>query len=398
MRRVRADGAPWPGRLAARFALRPSRRLADEAGQRHATWLELFFDLVFVLALGAVVGRFGHGLVPTRWDLLAAGGLSVVVQWAWAGQVFYDTRYDPDDPPHRLLVLVAVAGAGALTLGVGGAPRSALLPIGYLVVRGVLLLLYLRVRPTDHATREVTSIYLTGFGVGWLIWLASLAVPAATRPVLWTAAMIIELATPWLGMRRLNRSPADVVHLPERLGQFTIIVLGSALASVLAAVPIHPEPRVAVAAAAAFALPASVWWVYTTFVESGLALARLGGGQRYAYLHILMNSALLLLGWSLGDVVRQVDADAPAAPLGLRLLLAASLVTWMLCGLGLNRVSEQPPGARRYVLSSGGIASVTAATVAVDRPLPMLLLVAATLVGYAVLVTRHLASMAAKAA
>ncbi|OKI65045.1 hypothetical protein A6A27_24855 [Micromonospora sp. CB01531] len=130
------------GRLAARFVLRPSRRAPDEAGQRHATWLELFFDLVFVLATAAVVGRLGHRLVPSPTALLAAGGLFVVLQFAWAGQVFYDTRYDPDDTQHRLLVLVAVAGAGALTLGVAGAPHSVLLPVGYLVVRGVLLLLY----------------------------------------------------------------------------------------------------------------------------------------------------------------------------------------------------------------------------------------------------------------
>ncbi|MEU8264560.1 low temperature requirement protein A [Micromonospora sp. NPDC048999] len=394
MRRVRADGARWPGRLAARLILRPARRSPDEAGQRHATWLELFFDLVFVLAMGAVVGRLDHVLVPSPLALLAAGGLFVVVQFAWAGQVFYDTRYDPDDTQHRLLVLVAVAGAGALTLGVAGAPHSVLLPVGYLVVRGVLLLLYLRVRPSSAAAREVTTVYLTGFGVGWLIWLASLAVPVPARPAVWAVAMAVELATPWLGLRRLSRSPVDVVHLPERMGQFSIIVLGSALANVLAAVPIHPGLRLAAAAAAGFAIPASVWWVYTTFVNTGLALTRLRGGQWYAYLHLPLSTALLVLGWSLGEVVRQIGVDAPTIPLGLRLILAGSLVAWMLCGLGLNWLSAQSPGTRRVALSCGGIGAVTAIAVAVPRPFPMLLLVAAALGGYAVLLTRHLTGMA----
>ncbi|SBT49421.1 Low temperature requirement protein LtrA [Micromonospora narathiwatensis] len=394
VRRVRADGALRPGRLAARFALRPPRRSADETGQRHATWLELFFDLVFVLAMGAVVGRLDHVLVPSLPTLLAAGGLFVVVQFAWAGQVFYDTRYDPDDTQHRLLVLVAVAGAGALTLGVSGAPHSVLLPVGYLVVRGVLLLLYLRARPSSAAAREVATVYLTGFGVGWLIWLASLAVPASVRPAVWAVAMTVELATPWLGLRRLSRSPVDVVHLPERMGQFAIIVLGSALANVLAAVPIHPGPRMAAAAAAAFAIPASVWWVYTTFINTGLALTRLRGGQRYAYLHLPMSTGLLLLGWSLGEVLRQIDANARTIPLALRLILAASLVAWMLCGLGLNWLSARSPGTRRIALTGGGIGAVTAIAVAVPHPFPMLLLVAATLGGYAVLLSRHLVGMA----
>ncbi|OKI65044.1 hypothetical protein A6A27_24850 [Micromonospora sp. CB01531] len=240
----------------------------------------------------------------------------------------------------------------------------------------------------------MTNVYLTGFGAGWVVWLASLAVPAPVRPAVWAVAMTVELATPWLGLRRLSRSPVDVVHLPERMGQFSIIVLGSALANVLAAVPIHPGPRLAVAAAAAFAVPAAVWWVYTTFVNTGLALARLRGGQAYAYLHLPMSSALLLLGWSLGEVIRQIDAEAPTIPPALRLILAGSLVGWMLCGLGLHWLSLRRLGARRLALTGGGIGSVTAIAAAVASPLPMLLLVAATLGGYAVLLTRHLTGMA----
>lgn len=394
VRRVRAGGSPWPGRLAARLALRTPGRPTDEAGHRHATWLELFFDVIFVFALGAVVDRLGDEPVPRASAMLAVCGLFVVVQWAWVGQVFYDTRYDPDDTPHRLMVLVALVGAGALTLGVSEAPAGVLLPVGYLLVRGILLLLYLRARPIGEPARQVTGVYLVGFGTGWAFWLASLAVPTAARPAVWTAAMAVELATPWLGLRRLSRSPVDVVHLPERIGQFTIIVLGSALANLLAAVPDHPRPRMIVSAAVAFAVPASVWWVYITFVNTGLALARLRGGQAYIYLHIPLSGALLLLGWSLGQLVRQIDADAPTVPTALRLTLAASGVTWVLCGLGLNWLAVQRPGARRLAITTYGIGSVTAIAVAVPRPVPLIVLVAAALVGYAVLVTRHLTALA----
>ncbi|SCL38427.1 Low temperature requirement protein LtrA [Micromonospora rhizosphaerae] len=394
MRRVRAGGAPSPGRLAARFALPAPSRPRGKAGQRHATWLELFFDVIFVFALGAVVDRLGDEPVPRPSAVLTVCGLFVVLQWAWVGQVFYDTRYDPDDTPHRLLVLVALVGAGALTLGVREAPEGVLLPAGYLLVRGVLLLLYLRARPTGAPARQVTGIYLVGFGIGWVIWLASLAVPASARPAFWIAGMAVELATPWVGLRRLNRSPVDVVHLPERIGQFAIIVLGSTLANLLTAVPAHPTPGIIGSAAVAFAVPASVWWVYTTFVNTGLAMARLRGGQAYTYVHIAMNAGLLLLGWSLGQLVRQIEADAPTTPTALRAVLAATLLTWMLCGLGLSWLAVQRPGVRRLAITGYGIASVTAIAVAVARPLPLLVLLAIALVGYAVLLTRHLTALA----
>ncbi|MCW3817645.1 low temperature requirement protein A [Micromonospora sp. DR5-3] len=390
MRGAGGGAASWASRLTARLAL-PGRR-ADDAGQRHASWLELFFDVMFVFALGAVVNRLGHE--PRTSAVLAACGLFVVLQWAWVGQVFYDTRYDPDDIPHRLLVLVALVGVGALTLGVAEAPNGVLLPAGFLVVRGVLLLLYLRARSTGEPARLVTNVYLVGFGTGWAIWLASLAVPASTRPAMWTAAMAVELATPWLGLRRLSRFPVDVVHLPERIGQFAIIVLGSALADLLAAVPARSGPRIIGAAAIAFTIPAAVWWVYTTFVNAGLAMARLRGGVGYTHLHIPLGAGLLLLGWSLGEVVRQVEADAPTTRPMVRLILAASLVTWMLCGLGLNWLSVERPGVRRLAITGYGIASVAVISAVVARPLPLLVLLAAAVAGYAVLASRHLTGQA----
>ncbi|MFG1882299.1 low temperature requirement protein A [Micromonospora sp. NPDC049102] len=75
---------------------------ADGAGERHATWLELFLDLIFVYALAAVTRRLGDDPTPSPSAVLAVLGLFVVVQWAWLGQVFYDTRFDPDDVPHRI--------------------------------------------------------------------------------------------------------------------------------------------------------------------------------------------------------------------------------------------------------------------------------------------------------
>lgn len=392
--RERGGGASWAGRLTGPLA-RPGRFPAGTR-ERHATWLELFFDVMFVFALGAVVERLGDGRVPSVPAVLAVCGLFVVLQWAWVGQVFYDTRYDPDDTPHRLLVLVALTGVGALTLGVREAPHGVLLPAGYLVVRGVLLLLHLRVRATGEPARQVTDVYLVGFGIGWAMWCASLALPAPARPAVWAAAMVVELATPWLGIRRLSRFPVDVRHLPERIGQFAIIVLGSALAELLAAVPSHPGPRMTGAAAIAFAIPASVWWVYATFVNTGLATARLRGGVAYTHLHIPLGAGLLLLGWSLGEVVRRAGVDAPTVPPGLRLLLAASLVTWLLCGLGLNWLSVERPGLRRLAITGYGIGVVSGICAGVSRPFPLLVLVAAGLASYAVLSSRHITAQAGR--
>ena len=61
----------------------PQLRTLEDQGERHATWLELFFDLVFVISIAEVV----HTLEDyhTLSDFLGTAGLFVAVWWAWVG-------------------------------------------------------------------------------------------------------------------------------------------------------------------------------------------------------------------------------------------------------------------------------------------------------------------------
>ena len=90
----------------------PRLRTLGEDQARRSTWLELFFDLVFVVA----VAQLGQQLSE---DVTAEGlfrflGFSVPVWWAWMGFTFYANRFDTDDLPYRLLIFVAMLGVAAL--------------------------------------------------------------------------------------------------------------------------------------------------------------------------------------------------------------------------------------------------------------------------------------------
>jgi low temperature requirement protein LtrA len=60
--------------------------------ERHASWLELFYDLVFASA----VSQLGHSLYVNNNSITAFLGtisLFVPVWWAWIGVTFYATRF-----------------------------------------------------------------------------------------------------------------------------------------------------------------------------------------------------------------------------------------------------------------------------------------------------------------
>ncbi|WP_329103176.1 low temperature requirement protein A [Micromonospora sp. NBC_01699] len=381
--KVRRRGIGW-----LRLGLHESELPLDQ-DERHATWLELFFDLVFVLALATVQNRLDSP-TPHLGDLGATFGLYAVVWLAWIGQAFYDTRFDPDDILHRLAVLIGMVGAGAMAIGAGSAPHTLLLPVGYIVVRCMLIGLYLRVRNSGPVTHRLTTVYLIGFGAGVLVWIASLGVPEHLRPVLWALALAIEFVTPWLNRSHAATIPVDTSHLPERIGQFTIILLGTTLTDLRDAIAPRPEVDVVVAAGIALIIPAAVWWVYTTFVTTGLALPRLNAGLAYSYVHSILGAALLLLGWALGEVVGQVSVHAHALPHRLRWLLALGLVTWMLCGLCLQWVSLGYIPRSRAIIGVCGVAPVGLIAFLVSDPMTLLTLLALLMIGYAIAVSRHI--------
>src|SRR3712207_3313466 len=109
---------PAPPRAAALPAWR-RRRVHDWEETRHATWLELFFDLVMVVA----VARLGHLVHEDHSPagILAAFGLLIPVWWVWISFSYFADLFDENRPLDRLAQLLAMLGAAilAVTLGHG---------------------------------------------------------------------------------------------------------------------------------------------------------------------------------------------------------------------------------------------------------------------------------------
>jgi low temperature requirement protein LtrA len=283
-----------------RFLDPPRLRTVEEGfEERHATWLELFFDLVFVVA----VAELGQNLTndPTLHGFLVYVGLFIPVIWAWAGFTFYANRFDTDDLTYRLLILLAMFGVATLATNTPNAIEEGgrAFAASYVFVRLVLLALYARAIRYVPEARSLSVLYFRAFSVGTLIWLASIAVPPPARYWLWALAMVSELAVPSFAWRRLPGAPVDPRHLPERFGLFTIIVLGEAVLSVVLGVADTTwQVDSGFAAAGGFVAAAALWWIYFDFLdESVVRRGRISGLVfMYAHFPVLIGIATVGVG------------------------------------------------------------------------------------------------------
>jgi low temperature requirement protein LtrA len=232
------------------------------------TFVELFFDLVFVFCITQVVSRL-HGHI----DLQSAGSALLVfwlVWWAWTQFTWALNAANTEHPRVRLVTLVATAVAVFLAVGIPQAigPGALWFAVPYVAVRLVGLLLYYWVARSDPAQRSAVLV----FGGVSLTGLAAVLLGAilgdAAQYWCWALAILLDLVAAGIGGARegWNLHPD---HFVERHGLIVIIALGEALIVAAAGLTEAPGTPAAIATAIlAVAVTCGLWWVYFGHVRS----------------------------------------------------------------------------------------------------------------------------------
>jgi low temperature requirement protein LtrA len=343
---------------------------------RQASWLELFFDLSFVIAVAQAARQLEHSLAEGH---VGAGliGYFVVfaaIWWAWMAFTWFANVFDTDDVPYRLLIFVMIAGSLGLAAGV---PRIAQLDfrvgvISYVIMRVAYVGQWFRVlRTRDPMWRPIAGkmIALTTFiQIGWIVFLL---VPLEWRLAVFVVGFAADIATPYVAGWDA-RMGGHRHHIVERYGLFTIIVLGESIvgATLAAGEAIGGEvdtvPLLLVGVGGLI-IVCSVWWIYFDFT-TGRAPA-LGKRSQYlwGYGHYFVFAAVAAIGAGLSLSVEWLtDPDHVLLPeRGVALLVGGAVAGFLLVVLLIESVAENsyhPSGPMTKI--GGALLAVAAALLA----------------------------------
>jgi low temperature requirement protein LtrA len=255
--------------------------------------------------------------------------LFVPVVWSWVGVTFYSTRFATDDLTHRLLMLLQIAGTAFMAVSVhdGLGENSSWFALSYAIMRIILVIEYVRTKRHIPGARELTTRYSIGLSITAGIWFVSAFVPLPFRLFLWVLGMAIDIGTPLFFPRRLTVQFApNVHHLPERLGFFTIIVLGISILGVVNGIAAHnwTLPSI-ICVGLGFGIAFSLWWVYFDTVDGSEIRALREKNQIGIYLTWLYIHFPLIIGFTaLGVSIEHIVLSNQALPL-------PSSDRWLLC-------------------------------------------------------------------
>ena len=303
------------------------RTVGENEEERRATWLELFYDLVFVAAI-AEVAHYLHGHLSIA-GFFGYVLLFVPIWWSWVGATFYATRFDTDDLGHRLLTLLQMVAIAVLAVNVhdGLSKSSDGFALSYVAVRTILIFQYLSAGYFVPAARPLTNWYVRGFSVAAAIWLLSIFVPTPWQFALWILALIIDFATPLTAGKFVAKIPPSFSHVPERVGLFTIIVLGEAVIAVVKGVSQLQWGLLSGAVALlGIGIAFSLWWIYFDSVDGSPLRAMQVGNMKvsltwlYSHLPLAIGIAAAGVGVEHIVVASKTEAILPTAN------------RWLLCG------------------------------------------------------------------
>ncbi|MFE9118936.1 low temperature requirement protein A [Streptomyces sp. NPDC007172] len=347
------------------------------AGARHASWLELFFDLVAV----AGVAQLAHLLYgdPDAHDIALYLLLFAAFWTVWISYTLYGNVAAERTRTRTLLLgMAALTAMAAAVHGVQEGDRSRSFALAYVLAR------LLAGRVWQHRHQRVQGWPAARSTAGVAPWIASMWAEEPARLWLWAAGLAIDLA---LGVaiaarhtagRSSDRSedrrplpggadgsgddgagppdadnePAvariDAPHLAERLGLFILIVLGEGIYQLVDALSEGPgTPGRRLSASAAFLTLVLMWSLCLRRGLGGIPMLRTAPtfGAILA-LHCCTAAAVAALGAGLGGAVVGPGSTRPdqsllmAAGAGAYVVIAAGMGTrhasrkriWLLAG------------------------------------------------------------------
>jgi low temperature requirement protein LtrA len=316
-------------------------RSPDEK-HRSATTLELFFDLVFVVAVAQVSAALHHGIAEAHFaEAISSYALAFFgITWAWVNFTWFASAYDVDDVPYRLMVFVQLTGAIIFAAGIPSfmeGDRTTVI-LGYVVMRLAMVVQWLRAARSDPARRRTAYTYALGISIVQGLWVLSLFVNV------WEGAILLllifgELLVPTLA-ERLEPTTWHPHHIAERYGLFTIIVLGEFVLSLSVGIRSALEagefsPILVGIIAGGLLILFSMWWLYFDWPMPHM-LTSLRRVFVWAYAHYFVFAAAVGAGLAVevDFATHHAEISTRAAGAAVAIPVAVYLfVLWVLFGL-----------------------------------------------------------------
>jgi low temperature requirement protein LtrA len=307
--------------------------------EKRVSWAELFFDLVFVVAVTQVSGFLEHHL---SWGgALKALVVFVPIYWLWVGTAIQTNLQDTSRPLLRIRILAVALAAVFMAVSLPAAYDRLGLLFAFAYWTGRLVLGVGVIIASARMGRLPINPYSVSMVLTGPMLVVGALVHGDARELIWGLAALIDLSTPTVLRSRLLRMHLDPGHLAERFGLFVLIALGESVVAVGASLDAeHLTAGQGVAVGVAFLVAAGLWWVYFNYAADAMRHAMATAKVQLditrlvlSYGHLAFIGAIILVAVGLRESIAEPSAHLHWAVAGL----LVGGVALYLAGFGFTR-------------------------------------------------------------
>jgi low temperature requirement protein LtrA len=359
----------------------PPRRHGEVAVAREVSFLELFYDLVYVVLIGHAAHHLaGHVTGRTIAEFAAVFGL---IWLAWFNGTLWHELHGREDGRSRNYIFLQMGLLALLAVFVGDATTldGREFAFTYSILFALLSWQWWQVHriDTEQRYRPTTLRYITAMVASTAVVFASAFLADGWRVALWAAVVVC-----WtVGGNLLVASDHTegfgegvTASLVERMGLFTIVVLGEVVVGVVGGIAEveHRDATTIATGMIGLTIGMGLWWNYFD------TLGRRVPGQRgprlagWLYAHLPLTMAIAAGGAAMVSIVGHADdSRTPTATAWLLTVSVAVVLGAISVACAALPPDEFPPGMRRWMAPSFGSAAGVTIAVGVFRPPPIAL-------------------------
>ncbi len=344
----------------------PPRSISDREEDRAVTFLELFYDLVYVL----LIAQLGHALSEhvNLAGVLGFAFLFIIVWVAWLNGTMYHELHGNNDIRTRVSTFLQMFTVAAMAVFAHDAlgESSVGFALSFAAYQLILTYLWWRTGVYDPNHRPLSRTYTVNMLISTGLFVGSVFVPMPGRFQLWGIALFLSVVLPMIiNQRQARNNPAiqaqiDIAYTSspsavERFGLLTIIVLGEVIVSVVRGVSAHGQLSwlVGITAVLGMLIAIGLWWLYFDAISQHHPFNTLSKTMGWMYLHLPMTAGIVATGAAVFNVIE--EAGEPLAP-ETRWLLVGAVAVALISNAVLMR-SIQIPETHFQLYRRSGIAT-----------------------------------------
>ena len=331
------------------------KNFSERKNERKVSWLELFYDLVYV----ATIGQLTHHIAAhLSWHtLLYSFLLFALVFWSWVnGSQYYDLHGNEGIRTRVLTFWQMLAMAAvAITLSEVFEGHHQAFSISFMMVQCIITYLWWSVGLYDPSHRKFNIFYTINYGVSFLLILVSAFTSIGTATCLWIIVLILNLSPPLTGAKTIVRELKKIgqvftasATIVERFGLFTIIVITeSILSTVTGIAEIHDKQAVTwIAFILGILISFLLWSIYFDMTSEQETKKGYNYLQGFVFLHFPLLGALSVIGASMKILIVNMQQELP---LNIQWMFCIALFIVICCVVGVSKLMEEEEEDRAYI-------------------------------------------------